>query len=224
MAAQILELSRPTVPTVIADVGGGTGLFAVELLRQLDDHAEVLVVDPSREMLAQAPSASNLTTLCAPAETTRQALTRHGRGEVDLVLIKEAVHHFSNAAATLSDLSLLVKPGGSLLVVMLPTRIEYPLFDAALAHFAELQPDPAEIASYLAAGGLAVERQMRGFDLHIRREQWLTMVANRFMSLLSDFDDDELARGLAEVTEKLADHDDVQFTDRFEFVLGRKAG
>jgi hypothetical protein len=44
-----------------------------------------------------------------------------------------------------------------MLVAMLPTRITYPLFAAALQVFAEHQPDPAGIAAGMRDAGLATE-------------------------------------------------------------------
>lgn len=221
MVSQIIEVAQLTNPATVGDIGGGTGIFAVELLRQLDGRATVYLVDPSAEMLAQSPVEAHLHRVCASAENTRDALSRRGVEALDFLLIKEAVHHFSERPATLRDLSRLVKPGGSLLVVMLPKHIEYPLFDAALERFAEMQPDPADIQSYLASAGMTTTRELRGFRAELPKERWLKMVANRFMSLLSDFNDDELARGVREIEMKLADVETVRFSDNFEFVRGQ---
>jgi ubiquinone/menaquinone biosynthesis C-methylase UbiE len=221
MVQQILDVAAPPSSPVIADVGGGTGLFAAELLRQLDDEASVYVIDPSEDMLSQAPVHPKLRTICVAAENSRKKLTDLGIAHVDLVLIKEAVHHFLDPAATLQDLSHLVGPQQALLVVMLPTRIDYPLFAAALRRFTEKQPDPADISSYLSAAGLLATRQVRGLTIELPKQQWITMVANRFMSLLSTFNDDEIAEGVREIERNLVDVDTVRFQNNFEFVVGR---
>lgn len=222
MVGQMLEIAAPRSAPIVADVGAGTGIFAVEMLRQLGDQAMVYLIDPSREMLSHAPTHPRLQTLCAPAEHTRAQLAVGGVERVDLLLIKEAVHHFRDPAATLHDLSHLVGPGQTLLVVMLPTHIDYPLFGAALQRFSELQPDPADITSYLSDAGLVATRQTRGFDVDLPKIRWLELVANRFMSLLSTFTDAELAGGVHEIEEILAGADRVHFRDNFEFVLGRR--
>ena len=221
MVQQILDIAAPPSSPVIVDVGGGTGFFAAELLRQLDDEASVYVVDPSEDMLSQAPVHPKLRTICVAAENSRKKLTDLGIAHVDLVLIKEAVHHFLDPAATLQDLSHLLGPQQALLVVMLPTRIEYPLFGAALQRFTELQPDPADISSYLSAAGLLAARQARGFTIELPKQRWITMVANRFMSLLSTFNDNEIAEGVREIERNLVDVDTVRFQNNLEFVVGR---
>lgn len=221
MVNQIVDVAKLTGPVTVADVGGGTGIFAAELIRQLDGHATIYLIDPSAEMLSQSPVDARLHRVCTSAENARDALARLGVEALDFLLVKEAVHHFSERRATLRDLSGLVKTGGSLLVVMLPTHIEYPLFDAALNRFTKMQPDPADIESYLATAGMRVTRELRGFHAELPKDLWVRMVANRFMSLLSDFNDDELARGVREIEKNLADVETVRFSDNFEFVLGR---
>lgn len=47
------------------------------------------------------------------------------------------------------------------------------------------------------------------------------MVANRFMSLLSTFNDDEIVEGVREIERNLAGVDTVRFQNNFEFVVGR---
>jgi ubiquinone/menaquinone biosynthesis C-methylase UbiE len=221
MVRQILDIAAPPSSPLIVDVGGGTGIFAAELLRQLDDEASVYVIDPSEDMLSQVPAHPKLRTICAAAENSRKKLTGLGIAHVDLVLIKEAVHHFLDPAATLQDLCPLVGPQQALLVVMLPTRIEYPLFAAALQRFTEQQPDPVDICSYLSAAGLLATRQARGLTIELPKQRWITMVANRFMSLLSTFSDNEIAEGVGEIERNLVDVDTVRFQNNFEFVVGR---
>jgi SAM-dependent methyltransferase len=221
MVQQILDIATPRSSPLIVDVGGGTGFFAAELLRQLDNKASVYLMDPSEDMLSQAPAHPKLRAICVAAENSRRTLIDLGIAHVDLVLIKEAVHHFRDPAATLQDLSHLVGPQQALLVVMLPTRIEYPLFAAALQRFTERQPDPADISSYLSAAGLLATRQARGFAIELPKQRWITMVASRFMSVLSTFNDDEIAEGVREIEQNLADVGTVRFQNSFEFVLGR---
>jgi ubiquinone/menaquinone biosynthesis C-methylase UbiE len=220
MVQQILDIAAPPPSPLIVDIGGGTGFFAAELLRQLDDEASVYVMDPSEDMLAQAPVHPKLRTMCVAAENSRKKLTDLGIAHVDLVLVKEAVHHFLDPAATLQDLSYLVGPQRALLVVMLPTRIEYPLFGAALQRFTERQPEPVDIASYLSAAGLLATRRARGLAIELPKQRWITMVANRFMSVLSTFNDNEIAEGIREIERDLADVDTVRFQNDFEFVVG----
>ncbi len=139
--------------------------------------------------------------------------------------MKEAIHHVkpSDRRWVVDGLGRLLAPGGRLLVVMLPTRIEYPLFRAALEAFERLQPDPADIASYLREAGLSADVRYHDFTLSVPKERYLAMVRERYMSLLSLFDDDEIEAGVREID---AVHPGplLTFPDRFAFVLGIRAG
>ncbi|WP_045879111.1 class I SAM-dependent methyltransferase [Pseudofrankia sp. DC12] len=217
----------------VADVGCGTGLFARRLLDVVGPSARVLCVDPSAGMLGQLPpvdglvavqaSAEDLAASAADGDASRSVLV--ALGSLDAVVVKEAIHHVATADRSwvVAGLAGLLAPGGRLLVVMLPTTISYPLFDAALRRFEELQPDPEDIAAHMRAAGLTVTVAYQEFELRIPKDRYLTMVRSRYMSLLASFDDDELAAGIAEIDARYPGPVLV-FPDRFAFVLGRRDG
>lgn len=68
-----------------------------------------------------------------------------------------------------------------MLVVTLPAIIRYPLFEAALAQFEELKPDPR----HLRVAGLETNLTLVKHELRIDRDRYLGMVRARYMSLLS---------------------------------------
>jgi hypothetical protein len=138
------------------------------------------------------------------------------------MLLKEVLHHVEDRARVVCGLARLVKPGGRMLVAMLPARITYPLFAGALKLFEEHQPDPADIATAMRDAGLTSEVTQDSFPLAFPAERYLQMVRDRYMSLLSAFGDAELEAGVAEIRR---DHpgDQIEFTDTFAFVLGSKA-
>ncbi|MFC7217593.1 hypothetical protein ACFQLX_05300 [Streptomyces polyrhachis] len=106
---------------------------------------------------------------------------------------------------------------------MLPAAIGYPLFEAALTRFEELQPDPAVIEGQLQAAGLEVGLSHVEHELRIDREKYFGMVRGRYMSLLSTFSDSEIEQGIEEMR---AAHPEpvLVFPDRFVFILGRRSG
>src|SRR5206468_3082827 len=97
---------------------------------------------------------AGLTPIVASAEDIAEGRTRLPYEQLDAMWLKESVHHVADPARTLRGLADRLAPGGRLLVVMLPASIQYPLFEAALARFEELQPDPAVIEGHLRAAGL----------------------------------------------------------------------
>ncbi|WP_327327109.1 class I SAM-dependent methyltransferase [Streptomyces sp. NBC_01210] len=221
MSARIAEALRLTATDRIADIGSGTGLFASEVAKSLQPRQPILCVDPSEAMLRQigTPPPPGLTPIVASAEDIAEGRRDLPYEELDAMWLKESVHHLPDPAHTLRGLSERLAPGGRLLVVMLPATIQYPLFEAALTRFEELQPDPAGIVGHLRGAGLDADLTHVEHELRIDRDKYLGMVRARYMSLLATFSDSEIEKGIEEMR---AAHPEpvVVFPDRFAFILG----
>jgi ubiquinone/menaquinone biosynthesis C-methylase UbiE len=102
--------ARAQVSTVL-DLGCGTGRF-VEVLADVYD-ADVIGVDPSRRMLAQAQAKrlgrTHYATGCAEAIPLRSA-------SVDLVFMSMVFHHFLDPVRVAAECQRLLRPGGWALV------------------------------------------------------------------------------------------------------------
>ena len=219
MTGCILQRLQITSDDLAADIGCGTGLYA----RGLAQHAAaVTCVDASAAMLAQVPAGERLITVTASAEdlATRRVALPHER--YDAMLLKEVLHHVDDRAEVISGLTPLLRPGGRMLVVMLPTRISYPLFADALKLFSQRQPDPAGIAEAMRGAGLRAELTYESFPMIFETERYLQMVRNRYMSLLSSFDDAQLEAGIAEIR-RAHPGEKIAFSDTLAFVLGTAA-
>jgi ubiquinone/menaquinone biosynthesis C-methylase UbiE len=216
MSGCILARLRVKRGDRVVDVGCGTGLYARRLAERT---GSVVCVDPSSRMLDQIPDDPRLVVVQASAEDLTSGSTLLPGGRFEAIVVKEAIHHVTDRVAVIGGLATLLVPGGRLLIVMLPTSIEYPLFQAAHDRFRELQPDPQAIAAVMGDAGLAVELSYDDFPLVFPTERYLAMVRDRYLSLLSMFDDEELAAGVAEIRRRYPG-EWVEFRDRFAFVLG----
>jgi ubiquinone/menaquinone biosynthesis C-methylase UbiE len=216
MTGCIVDRLAPAPGDRVADIGCGTGLYA----RGLAERAgEVVCVDPSAKMLEQLPAEDAYLPVEASAEQMASGQVRLRYDRFDAVLVKEAIHHVDDRRAVLNGLASLLADGGRLLVVMLPARIEYPLFAEAIAMFERLQPAPEDVAAHMRDAGLRVDLEYASFPLSFSKAQYLTMVRNRYMSLLSSFDDDQIEAGIAEIDERYPG-ERLTFPDRFAFVRG----
>jgi ubiquinone/menaquinone biosynthesis C-methylase UbiE len=216
MSGCILARLRVEPGYRVLDVGCGTGLYA----RRLAEHAEsVVCVDPSARMLEQLPDDPRLVAVRASAEDLVVGSPPLLVDPFEVILVKEAIHHVTDRGPVIGGLARLLAPGGRLLVVMLPTRIDYPLFQAAHDRFRELQPDPQAIATAMVEAGLAVDLSYDEFPLVFPTERYLAMVRDRYMSLLSTFEDEEVDAGVEEIRRRYPGGR-VEFNDRFAFVLG----
>ncbi|MFF0226661.1 class I SAM-dependent methyltransferase [Streptomyces sp. NPDC004629] len=224
MSGQIAETLRLSSADRIADIGSGTGLFAREVVKQLQPRHPILCVDPSEAMLRQLGTPPpDLAPIVASAEDIAEGRAALPYEQLDAMWLKESVHHVTDQAGTLRGLAERLAPGGRLLVVMLPATIQYPLFQAALDRFEELQPDPADIQAHLSAAGLEAGLTHVEHELRIDRDKYFGMVRARYMSLLSTFTDSEVEKGIEEMQ---AAHPEpvLVFPDRFAFVLGWRRG
>jgi hypothetical protein len=170
-------------------------------------------------MLEQLPNSQALTPVQASAEAVVSGEVALPYDQLDAILVKEAIHHVGDLFGTLDGLARMLAPGGRLLVVMLPTRIDYPLFSAALELFEELQPDPHDVTTAMRASGLHVDVQYESFALSFDKARYIGMVRSRYMSLLSSFDDAALEQGIAEMNSRYRS-DRLDFVDRLAFILG----
>lgn len=221
MSNQILDRLRLGPDDRVVDLGCGTGLFSAALAR----HAgRVACVDPSAGMLRnlKLPPGADFVPVRASAEEIASGSVKLPFDTVDAILVKEAIHHIPERERVIGQLAeSLASGGGCLLVVMLPTTIQYPLFRRALDAFREQQPDPAGIKAAMEAAGLAATLDYDSYRLAVRKDRYLGMVRGRYMSLLSMFSDEELEAGIGEI-DRGHPGEVLEFEDRFAFVLGRR--
>ncbi|TDD62596.1 methyltransferase domain-containing protein [Actinomadura darangshiensis] len=218
MTSQLVKRLNPCPGEWAADVGCGTGLYSRGLAERTRG---VACVDPCGAMLAQLPTDPALVPVRASLEDLAMGSVWMPRPEFEVVLAKEVLHHAAGTGVALRTLASLVAPGGRLLLVLLAPKLDYPLFAAALERYGRHPADTGSIAAQLAACGLHSEVSTASFPLTIGKDRWLEMVADRWMSLLSKFDDVQLAAGIAEIDATYSGPV-LEFDDSFVFVLARR--
>ncbi|MCZ7416436.1 class I SAM-dependent methyltransferase [Streptomyces sp. WMMC897] len=207
----------------LADIGAGTGLFLQRLMeRYAAPDRPITCVDPSQAMLDRLPDDPRLRPLRATAEELASGAVRlPGDAPLGGLLIKEAVHHFADLGRTLTGLAELLAPGGRIVIVTLPPKIGYPLFQSALDRFAERQPEPAALAGILQDAGLTTTVDHGAYPVRLDRDEWTRLVQGRWMSVLSSFPDAELAAGVQEIKERYP-AGELEFSDTFAFVVATR--
>jgi len=219
MADRIMSWLRPSPGDRIADIGSGTGLFLSKLLDAASPQTPILCVDPSQHMLDLLPDDARLSPVRATAEQIAAGEVPIRYDQVDAFVFKEAIHHVKDIPGTLRGLAARLAPGGRILIVTLPPRLEYPLFPEALDRFAANQPDPAGIAEAMRAAGLRTEHRFEEYAVTIDREQWIGLVRNQWMSVLSTFSPEEIDEGVEAIRLRHPEHE-LRYTDRFAFIQG----
>lgn len=201
----------------LVDLGCGTGMYSIDMCRQVPLEKPVLAVDPFPEMLAHIPSDAPLEPLALDALGFAER-----EGTYDKILMKEAVHHVEDRARLFRGLNERLAPGGRLLLVHVPPRVQYPLFRRALERCLEWHADPDELVRLLQAEGFAVDRDGLDYEHNIPKDHYLAMVEGRYMSALSSLTDEEIEAGLVEMRETYADQDMLRFVDHFDYITAVK--
>lgn len=197
----------------LVDLGCGTGMYTVELLRQVPLRHPVLCVDPSPEMLAHVPDEAVIRPRLADALEFST-----WPGTYDKILMKETVHHVDDRGQLFANLHDRLSPDGVMLLVHVPPRVQYPLFEAALERCLRWMADPEDVVTDLEKAGFWVEWDGLDHQHAIPKEQYLDMVRNRYMSVLTSFTAGELEAGLREMAETHADDEVLHFVDHFDYL------
>ncbi|WP_201026132.1 class I SAM-dependent methyltransferase [Mastigocoleus testarum] len=204
---------------IFLDLGCGTGLFTKEINNIVGFDNPVICCDISANMLAQLSDNSDYKCVAMDAvEFSRQSY------EYDKILIKEMIHHLNvNEQEKLTEnIFARLHLGGKFLLILLPPTIEYPLFEAALSRYEELQPDYKYLVELFNKTGFKTSVDFVEYPLSIPKNRYIMMVKNRYMSLLSSFDDNEIQEGVFEIEQKYSDKDILEFNDRFVCIVGEK--
>jgi ubiquinone/menaquinone biosynthesis C-methylase UbiE len=117
VTAWIYQLAADPPPRRILDLGSGTGTGAFALLERFD-HAEVIALDVSAEMLHRLSSkarvlgvAGRIRTVQADLDTAWPAIDA-----VDLVWASRSLHHTADPDRVLAEVFATLRPGGLLVV------------------------------------------------------------------------------------------------------------
>jgi ubiquinone/menaquinone biosynthesis C-methylase UbiE len=203
---------------VLLDLACGTGMYSLDILKQIPLKRPVQAVDPFAEMLAAIPHCSGLTPVCMDA----LAYSAKHNGYTK-AFMKEAVHHVNDKAQLFANVYESLPKGGVFLLVHVPPTIQYPLFDAAVDRALYWHACPDELRELLRNAGFEVEHEVLSYLHSIPKSTYFAMVESQYMTVLSSFSDEELAAGLQEMERRYADTELLEFFDHFDYITARKS-
>ncbi len=218
LVAKMIDMLQLSENDVFVDLGGGTGIYTAAILEQVKLRRPVVLVDFSADMLDHVPDDLPVEKVHMDALTFSEQPRRY-----DKVLIKETVHHVDDRQTLFQNLYERIEPDGALLLVHVPPDIDYPLFEAARKRALRWHADPDELERLLGEAGFRVERDAVDWPHSIPKQRYFEMVASQYMSVLSSFNQDEIAAGLREMEETHAEAEVLEFTDHFDYIVGYKS-
>lgn len=200
----------------VVELGAGTCIFAQEILKRVP-YLDMVCVDNSAAMLRSAEHTA-IKRVCRDAVCFAAEDTRYHR-----VYMKEFIHHLDTAAREelFKGLYRQLYPGGSLLILMEPRRLNYPLFDEALRRFEQGQPSRTAIMAQLEQAGFTVSFDVFAYPINLSRQKYTEMVRNRYMSVLETFTADELEAGIQSITERQPETE-LEYLESFYGIVGKK--
>lgn len=138
---------------VVADIGAGTGYFSIRLAKRVGAEGRVYAVDVQPEMLdrlrerAARAQVTNVVTILG-----REDDPRLPAGQMDMVLLVDVYHEFSQPQKMLQAIRIALKPSGRL--VLLEYRKEDPSIPIRLDHKMSIP----EVKTELEAEGFKMEK------------------------------------------------------------------
>jgi ubiquinone/menaquinone biosynthesis C-methylase UbiE len=126
--AEVISLLQLRPGMSVADIGAGTGYFAIPIAREILPGGKVSAVDVEPEMLAklkakldQAGASDNIDLVAGEAaDTTLPA------GSYDIALLANVWHEVDSREATLNEARRILRHGGRLAIVDWRTDVEIP--------------------------------------------------------------------------------------------------
>ena len=124
-AAEVIERLALTPGMQVADVGAGTGYFAIPIARAVSPGGRVLAVDVQPEMLERLRARIEPTTPIVPVEGDA-ARTTLSDASVDLAFLANVWHEFDDTEAVLTEMARVVRPGGRIAILDWRPDVEQP--------------------------------------------------------------------------------------------------
>jgi ubiquinone/menaquinone biosynthesis C-methylase UbiE len=194
------HLGTRTIARVL-DLGCGTGRFSNSLFVRFD--ADVIGLDPSRKMLAEARAKPHARRV-RYARGTAEALPLRA-ASIDLVFISMSLHHFTDAALAARECRRVIREAGSV-VVRAGTREQIaaypyvPFFPTARPMIERMLLDREGVRSLFDGAGfqLAVSDLVRQ-TIAPNWTAYLEKLATRSDSVLAQLSRQEFEAGLAAV-------------------------
>nr|VFJ60327.1 MAG: Methyltransferase domain-containing protein [Candidatus Kentron sp. DK] len=219
LSEKIVQKLQLAPNDVLADIGCGTGMYSLDILKQVSLEQPVICVDPCPEMLFQIPADTHITPIAEDALSFSRRRLHYNK-----VLIKEMIHHLDRKEEFFRNIHSNLPAGGIMLLVNIPPDAKYPLFNAAEKRFLEWVLYPSDLIQLLQNTGFEVRHDALDFQHRIPKERYFGMVRRRFLSFLAGFSDEKVETGIMEMAARYANTETLEFVIHYDYLTATKMG
>ena len=192
----------------LVDIGGGTAQISLLIQEKQGLTKPIVCVDPSQDMLDVAVLKGDVVGVCATAE---EFLSSQPNYSLDIVLMVNCVHHFSDIGAVFSNLASFMPDKGVCIITVCDART-LPYFKAAKEKYIGLEGERLqELRQVLEANGLQLEMVSDSTKVEMSKASWYNLLRSRHDSGLWRFSDEQLEKGIEELDAEYKDVDSFHF-------------
>lgn len=216
MISKIVSLLELSTENIFVDIGAGTGLYTKAIQNKIKFKNKVIFVEPSFDMANIVRNNSNFLVF---NETSEIFFNREI--SFDKILFKEVIHHIKDRKELWEKLYKNLNKEGAFLIITRPQNTKLPLFDKAKDKFRENQPNYMDLINEVKKDNFEIKTYKDDFVFQLDKEKWYQMIKDRFMSDLSEFSNEEIDEGIAELEKKLIGNT-LEIIDEIIFIYGKK--
>jgi ubiquinone/menaquinone biosynthesis C-methylase UbiE len=223
---EVAQKAQLSPESRILDVGCGTGSFTIDFTKDIS--REVVGVDPSRGMLAQAkskPDSSRVEWIVAVAEYLPLA-----DGRFDCIFMSQVLHHITGKEAAVKESLRVLDRDGKIVIrtfshEQLRQKPVFRFFPEALSSQLRGYTDIPELEAILTHHGYrSVHHYSYRSENYMLPSQYIEAAEKRWWSMLGLLSDEDRQRGIARLREYIRKNGDTKIRndDVFTMVIGKK--
>ena len=185
---------------------------------EIQPRAQVIPLSPFSERLAFLLSTSGVRVVQMSTLTFGRFPMRYGR-----VVLRDGFSEFKGSLRRLlGAVQSQLDPAGRVLIVESAPSPDAPLFAEGLRRWNRQHRSPEVIAELMREAGFSAQVETVECLRRVSAAECYTWVESRNWPILESFHEAELQRGLCELRARYRSQHMVEFTSRFDLVLGTK--
>ena len=218
LARRIVELLRVETGDVVLDLSGHDLQTPRSMPRAIRLREEMVARCPFSERLAFLLSTSGVHMVQMGALTFERLPMRYER-----VLLRDGFSELEGSLQRLLNTVLRqLDPGDRVLLVDSAPSLDAPLFPEGLDRWSRQRRSPDSIAQAMREAGFSAYVETLECPRRVSAADCYAWVESRDWPGLESFQDAELQRGLCELRARYGSRRAVEFTSRYDLVLGTK--